>query len=256
MSLIRHFTDRVVVHQRGYLFLVCWYSLICDLWKRKFLIISNQSQIWLRYVDDIFVAWKFGRHSLFDFHSEINEIANYIKFTLKLDNNAILPFLDVWLIKDNTLKRKVYRKPVKIDNVIHFNATASPNYKMAAINSFVKRKYLICSEEYIQEELNNALHYICIAKDHGFPLYNIHGIIQKHRTPHNNTPTTQPTTENFHIPPTVFEQLKRSLMKFNTYLIAPPSPRNLCNLLSAKLEMTPPLRLGFRRLWNPYPLEQ
>lgn len=144
--------------------------------------------IWLRYVDEIFFTWEFGRHAHLNFFREINEIDNNIKFTQELENNVTLPFLDILLMKDNNiLKRKVYRKRLKIDSVITFNATTPCNSKIAVLNSFVNRLCLRCSKEYIREEHNNI---ICLAKEHGFRHNNIHSIIQKYRITHKYTQLT------------------------------------------------------------------
>lgn len=88
---------------------------------------------------------------------------------------ATLGSLAVLFVKgNNTLKRKIYQKLIKIDCIIQFKISAPLNYKMAALNSFINRAYLICSKAYIQDELNNI---VCIAKDHGFPLNDIHHTI-------------------------------------------------------------------------------
>lgn len=88
---------------------------------------------------------------------------------------ATLGSLAVLFVKgNNTLKRKVYQKPIKIDCIIQFKISAPLNSEMTALNYFINRAYLFCSIAYIQDELNNI---VCIAKDHGFPLNDIHHTI-------------------------------------------------------------------------------
>lgn len=81
--------------------------------------IDLRSNTCLRYVDGIFITRELGRQALIDYETKINKVDSNTKFTHELEDNATLTFLDVLLMKDNnTLKRKIYRKPVKIDSVI------------------------------------------------------------------------------------------------------------------------------------------
>ena len=50
---------------------------------------------WLRYVDDTFVIWNEGRDKLLDFLEHLNSIRPSIQFTMELEEDRKLPFLDV-----------------------------------------------------------------------------------------------------------------------------------------------------------------
>ncbi|XP_018571050.1 protein cortex-like [Anoplophora glabripennis] len=50
---------------------------------------------WYRYVDDTFIIWPHGRNTVVDFLDHISGIHPDIQFTMELEKNAALPFLDV-----------------------------------------------------------------------------------------------------------------------------------------------------------------
>ena len=53
--------------------------------------------LWLRYVDDVFAIWPHGRQNLSIFLNHLNSIHENIKFTVEVEENGIIPFLDVLL---------------------------------------------------------------------------------------------------------------------------------------------------------------
>ena len=78
---------------------------------------------WLRYVDDTFVVWNEGRDKLQDFLEHLNTIRPSIQFTMELEEDGKLPFLDVLVTRGaNRLTTKVYRKATHTDRYIHFTS--------------------------------------------------------------------------------------------------------------------------------------
>ncbi|KAJ8919254.1 hypothetical protein NQ315_003837, partial [Exocentrus adspersus] len=61
---------------------------------------TNKPKIWWRYVDDVFSVWPHGQDSLTQFLNFLNNIEPTIKFTLELEENNKLPFLDVMVSKN------------------------------------------------------------------------------------------------------------------------------------------------------------
>jgi hypothetical protein len=49
---------------------------------------------WYRYVDDTFVVWTHGKEELHGFLQHLNTIHSNIKFTMEVEKNNTLPFLD------------------------------------------------------------------------------------------------------------------------------------------------------------------
>ena len=56
---------------------------------------------WKSYVDDIFAKWCHGLDKLKEFLSHINSLSKHIKFTIEIEKDNQLPFLDVLLTKKN-----------------------------------------------------------------------------------------------------------------------------------------------------------
>ena len=78
---------------------------------------------WLCYVDDTFVVWNEGRDELQDFLKHLNTIRPSIQFTMEMEEDGKLPFLDVLVTRGaDRLTTKVYRKATHTDRYIHFTS--------------------------------------------------------------------------------------------------------------------------------------
>ncbi|XP_046387267.1 uncharacterized protein LOC124156652 [Ischnura elegans] len=60
---------------------------------------SKKPKLWLRYVDDTFVIWPHGEKCLQDYLRHLNAQHPAIKFTMEVEDNNQLPFLDVLVKK-------------------------------------------------------------------------------------------------------------------------------------------------------------
>ncbi|KYN39855.1 hypothetical protein ALC56_05623, partial [Trachymyrmex septentrionalis] len=71
-----------------------------------------------------------------------------IHFTIDIEENGKLPFLDVLVSKkaDGTLGHQVYRKPTHTDTYMH------PSQKQSVINSLVHRAFTISDKEHLQRQ--------------------------------------------------------------------------------------------------------
>ena len=74
---------------------------------------THKLTCWYRYVDDTFAIWPHGRERLTEFLDHLNGLHSNIKFTMEIEEEGHLPFLDVDIYKrtDGSLGHKVYRKP-------------------------------------------------------------------------------------------------------------------------------------------------
>jgi hypothetical protein len=50
---------------------------------------------WFRHVDDTFVIWLHGTEELWNFQQHLNSIHTNIKFSTEMEENGMLPFLDI-----------------------------------------------------------------------------------------------------------------------------------------------------------------
>ncbi|XP_018307957.1 uncharacterized protein [Mycetomoellerius zeteki] len=96
----------------------------------------KKPEVWFRYVDDTFVIWRHGRADLRKFLIFLNKQHPNSHFTMDIEENGKLPFLDVLVSKkaDGTLGyHQVYRKPTHTDrnnrpNRQDIKQTQHPNY--------------------------------------------------------------------------------------------------------------------------------
>ena len=96
---------------------------------------------WYRYVDDTFVIWPHGKTSLTTFLEHLNGLHNNIQFTMEIEENGRLPFLDIDLYKkgDGSLGHKVYRKPTHTDLYLHQLTHQHPANKHSVLSSLIQR---------------------------------------------------------------------------------------------------------------------
>lgn len=95
-----------------------------------------QRKVWLRYVDDTFITWKYGRQELERFLTHLNNQHASIKFIMETEENNTLPFLDVLVKKrqHGKLGHTVYRRSTHIGRYLH----AKTHHHPAQTNSVGK----------------------------------------------------------------------------------------------------------------------
>ena len=59
---------------------------------------SLAPKTWFHYVDDTFVLWPHGEEQLHTFHQHLNQQNSNIQFTMELEKESYIPFLDVLVI--------------------------------------------------------------------------------------------------------------------------------------------------------------
>jgi len=89
----------------------------------------KKPEIWFRYVDDILI-WRHGRAELRKFLIFLNNQHSNIHFTMDIEENGKLLFLDVLISKKaDTLGHQVYRKPTHTDRYLHAESHHHPAQK-------------------------------------------------------------------------------------------------------------------------------
>jgi predicted GIY-YIG superfamily endonuclease len=110
---------------------------------------------WLRYVDDVFAIWSHGEVKLYEFLDHINSIHPKIQFTMEMEENGKLPFLDVLLMKtpNDSIGHTVYRKPTHTNRYLHADSHHFPGQKKGVLNTLITRSRRLTDKEHISEEL-------------------------------------------------------------------------------------------------------
>ncbi|RWS19353.1 uncharacterized protein B4U80_04989, partial [Leptotrombidium deliense] len=107
------------------------------------------------YVDDCITI--LPKSEVKPFHNFLNSLHENIKFTFECEKEKKISFLDVEIVRGDTLITSVYRKPQFSGRHLNFNSHQPINHKRAVINSFADRAYKLCSNENV---LENELEFI------------------------------------------------------------------------------------------------
>jgi hypothetical protein len=112
---------------------------------------------WKRYVDDTNVKWPHGKEELGRFFEHLNGISENIKFTMELEENNNIPFLDVLMTRkqDGTVGHKVFRKKTHTDSYLHANSHHHPSQKMGVLNTMATRAARISDKDHLKEEIDH-----------------------------------------------------------------------------------------------------
>ena len=113
--------------------------------------------LWLRHVDDTFVIWPHGEDALNTFFNHLNMLHPTIKFTMEIEENSSISFLDVLISKrmDGRLSHTVYRKATHTDRYLNAFSHHAPSQKLGFLRTLTKRAQRICDNENIANELQH-----------------------------------------------------------------------------------------------------
>ena len=109
-----------------------------------------------RYVDDSHARFK-NITSAIEFQNILNKQHNKIQYTIdKEDENKVLQFLDIKVINNGTGKYEfdIYRKDAITNVQVKPESCHDPKILQCIFKGFVHRAISICSEKYINDELN------------------------------------------------------------------------------------------------------
>ena len=99
----------------------------------------ERPRLWKRYVDDTCCIVQ--RDAMEPLLHHLNDVCPTIKFTMELEKDGSLPFLDTKLTRreDGTLNVTVFRKQTHTDRYLHFNSHHPLSAKRAAVRSLFDR---------------------------------------------------------------------------------------------------------------------
>lgn len=117
--------------------------------------LTKNIKFWFRYVDDILCLWAGTSRQLDAFLNYINQINRKIKFTMEIENQSSINFLDLNIShKHNKFEFNIFRKPTQTNVIIPADSRHPENIKHAAFHSYIHRLINVpLSEANIQAEL-------------------------------------------------------------------------------------------------------
>ena len=140
---------------------------------------SNSIIWWYRYVDDVIAGFNGSSRQLDKFLGFINNIHKNIKFTLEIENENKINFLDLTIKRtENNLEFSIYRKPTHTDSTIPNYSCHPYSQKLSAYHhAMIHRIFTIPLSE---TNLNKEIEVIKqIALSNGFDRNLINKLIEK-----------------------------------------------------------------------------
>ena len=128
---------------------------MCHIENNAFKDTEVEPNIYVRYVDDIFIDA--DKHKLLKIKYDF-ENNSKLKFTYEEPKNNTLPFLDILVKKcDSEFETSVYYKKTDFGKCLNYKSECSDLYKLSVIKSYVNRAIAVCSTwELVNSELNRV----------------------------------------------------------------------------------------------------
>lgn len=117
-----------------------------------------QTAIIKKYVDDLFIS--FPKNESNTVLETFNLQEKRLQFTLELENNGHLPYLDMLIIRNNnqTITTEWYAKPIASGRMLNFNSFHHIRHKINTANNFIHRiNYLSTNQD--QTKRNRTIYH-------------------------------------------------------------------------------------------------
>ena len=110
---------------------------------------------WKRQMDDIFFVWRGKKDDLELFVWILNGVEHKVQFTLEIEKDNYLPFLDVGIMKEKgKLLTKVYRKQTHTQQYINWVSNHPKNMLLGVLKGLIHRAHVLCDrKDHLLEEL-------------------------------------------------------------------------------------------------------
>ena len=155
-------------------------DLFMDHLENNFILTNNNSEIihWFRYVDDCLCILNCDAHGAENLLNKLNNIHPKISFTLEVESNQKINFLDLTITKTfEKLEFSIYRKPTQTDHLIPYHSNHPQQHKMASFHCYINRLLNIpLSTENYKKEINILKQ---LAYNSGYDPNLIHTLIKK-----------------------------------------------------------------------------
>ena len=192
-----------------------------------------------RYVDDTFVIWPHGRKRLDDFFEYLNSLHPSIKFTMEIEHNDTLPFLDVLITKNNnTLSHTTYRKKTHTNRYLHATSHHAPSQIQSVASSLIDRSNKLADDDHRSREMSVIRN---VLSNNGFTKKQIDKAQQRAvETPRTNDHDTRQYVGTCTLPyiKGVTDKLGR-LLRNNNIRTVFNTERKISNILTLPTDRTP-----------------
>ena len=102
------------------------------------------------------------------FHDHLNSVEQNIQFTIEMEQNNCLPFLDTLTIrKEDYLTTDIYRKPTHTDKYLDFTSHHPIQHKRSVVNTLLERAEKIPSTNAAKRKERNLV--FKVLQDNNYP---------------------------------------------------------------------------------------
>ncbi|XP_076069419.1 uncharacterized protein LOC143041435 [Oratosquilla oratoria] len=106
--------------------------------------VSPSLKLWVMYVDDVFAVMQ--DKDIDPFFTRLNSLEPAIQFSMELEVNGVLPFLDILVSREGDhLETSIYRKPTYTDRLLGYDSYHKDCHKRSPIRTLWNRADKICS---------------------------------------------------------------------------------------------------------------
>jgi len=108
---------------------------------------------WVREVDDVYCLWQHGYENIPIFLAYLNSINPRIQWTMEMEQEGYLPFVDLNLCKQSfRITAGIYRKKSHTLKYSNFSSNRPRAEQLGIIKSMLHRAYSLCDEEEGQKD--------------------------------------------------------------------------------------------------------
>ena len=113
---------------------------------------AHPPDVWYRYVDDTFTYML--EEYIESFLEHLNQQHQRIKFTVEMEEERTLPFLDtlISVVEGDSISSKVYRKKTHTEQYLNFNSNHHGRQKVGIVSTLMKRLELVSKDQDKEEE--------------------------------------------------------------------------------------------------------
>jgi hypothetical protein len=168
---------------------------------------------WFRYVVT-FVVWPHGPTRLQQFLHHLNSLRPTINFTMEVEANNTLLFLDALVMKRGPkLATRVCRKLTHTGCYLHFKSNHPHHVKRGVVQSLINRAKVICQDQKdLDNEIKHIRHDLMLNE---YPLGFINSIMKKSRSNRSSADTTYQGTAIIPYVKGISEKFRRIGNRFN-----------------------------------------
>ena len=160
-----------------------------DVEERALATVETTPRFWKCYVDDTCTA--LPSHCINEFLDHLNSVEPSIQFTVEVESNGRLPFLDVLLERDEdgSISTTVYRKPTHTDRYLDFSSHHPLAHKVAVVKTLHGRAEAIGSS--VVHKDNEVRHVRRALSMNGYPKLVVERYSDTTRAAHRDNQTTR-----------------------------------------------------------------